>query len=565
MITREELNTIYQEELGRDPDASGLATYLDQAKGYSADDVRGFVQGSREKAIREYVTLGQKRGEDFYASGMGLGDEFSATEGGQVVWLKEGQNLDSDYYQDITDQMGDFKRTGWRAYLDTGSKGGGGILGSIDGVLGTDLQEQIGALVPNEVKAYYAAQTGNIGIRMLGGEQWQNEASSVFEDNLGLQKGEWDRYYDAAVSAAGMIAGAATGPFGIALAAGVTAAQGVSKKIGGTYAERSGTSWGDVLQQTAMAAGSTAAAGYGGAVGAGLFGTAEAKLAGNDWRTSLLQGGISAATAGIGGMKDVQAGTRAAASAAVNMAGTYALTKDFAQAAVAGATSYAGTTAKAFGKPAALLTRIGVAALQSQFADDQTDFWGSAIFNIAQQTAGDIATGRGGTGKLGDYDPRNWSTAGLVSGLTSANTWIPARVYDANVIDGSPWFNREGARFVGRPDALGTRKVDWSVSPDTRLVGNIEDYQAWKDVNVPQATGVYNEYGEELWSFGSSGLATRRELSSAMKRDQYNQMVEQRRSSKGIDKMLEYEKMQQSVLDGALRRSDFDSWRPIVR
>lgn len=378
-LTQAELNTLYQEELGRNADVSGMRTYLDPSKGYSADEVRGFIQGSLEKRGRTLAQereekglaagtyedfnswwreftgankdadkalynqfLGQKysieemklwgeynpsvrkqkfygtpqeRGEEFYKTHADT-DEFTATEGGQVVWLKEGTPVDSDYYEDVTDQyQAGIVPSGYRAYVDTGSKGGSGIVASIGSRIGMSEFESddnwlgkigrtaaVAAMNPYAgigmaageflgMKEGYAAAdayTLNTGTRFAGGERTHQKSVDYYTDTLGLQEGEYDRYADIAstvvVSAAATILAPFTGGQSLWMVPAFTAWQGSSRRVGGTRAELDNESWADVAENTAWAS-ATAAAGGSPAPTAAIA-AARAKSGGASWEST---------------------------------------------------------------------------------------------------------------------------------------------------------------------------------------------------------------------------------------------------------------------------------------
>lgn len=428
------IDTVYQEVLGRDADASGRESYA----GMSDDEVRAILQNSQEYAfiqrrgtedvteeqfkdrwkevsnssdytfspslfqkysamgmtldemafhamgtheakLSQYYVTPKRRGEEFYASHADT-DEFTATREGQIVWLKDVTPVDPDYYEDVTDKYAGNIPSGYKAYRDKGSLGGGGLVESIgSGVFGmnefdSDSQNFFAKVGRTAVAAFmdpvaglgvaagefaginegYAvadAYTLNTGTRIAGGQRMHAKSAEIFTENLGLQEGEWDAYAD--IGAKVIVSTAATilAPFSVGqslwMIPAFTALQGTSRRVGGTAAERERESWSDVAENTAWdaAAASIGVAGYGGfGVDAGKFATGARSGAAYGALTTARakSGGESWSDAAWKGLPAVASGYSPYVGAAASTASTLGRGGTVKEAAIAGGTSVAG-------------------------------------------------------------------------------------------------------------------------------------------------------------------------------------------------------------------------------
>jgi len=237
-VSKEMLDSIYTEMLGRNADRSGIASFT----GKSEDDVRDAINNSvemRRKIYAENLLEAFDRGTK-WSNEFGLDEEFTASEAGQAVFLKPGQNK-ADYYDFIRTDS----ETGLELWVDTG-KETHGIVGAVSDITGVDeINDLWQQSVPNEFKAalvgYNPIAFGPSGMTAIGGTETRRDVSGVY----GISESEYMEYGTAAESVAASIAAVVSGGTLWFLPALVYAGQQESARRYGTKHERDNTSWKD--------------------------------------------------------------------------------------------------------------------------------------------------------------------------------------------------------------------------------------------------------------------------------------------------------------------------------
>ena len=403
MASVEEITALYQKELGRNPDSTGMATWT----GMSTEDALAGIRGSQEyqgNQVRKVYNEDPGRVDEVargvetaYQTAFGR----SATQ--EEMTQGVGANIDNDSWDSVFNQMmHGFKNAGKIDDYKDPHIGEKGMLGGYGAIVGGVVGGIVGFFASgfNPLGAMAGA---SLGAGAIGGAE-------TYETNHELG--------DYAETMAWSVAAAAVAGAPVASAA----VMGIQAKT------RGGGDWGDA----AMAGGVAFA---GAAVGsAGLSGMSEG----------------AAAAVRIGGMTAVGAG------------GNYLYTHDFTKAAVAGAasgaTSFAGSR---YGGTGLAVAGLVSGVIKSEMAET----WEQGRFELAGGVSNAFSgfMSGGGLGATAGIPAKDYlpSPGDVWSGIKKTGTqayrlpmapesWVPESIYSRNVVPGggSSWFNRDAPRYV---------------------------------------------------------------------------------------------------------------------
>jgi len=347
-----------------------------QAQGMYQDEMALHMKGNHTYDVDRLVNAPMAKGQRWYDAGYGLTDEFGASHAGDLVLVKEGQNMYQDHYQDVSEYLGNLLPEGYVAYQDLGDQDGGtGLFGVIDDAFNTNIVDTYDAWMMNEGNNFVAG--GGTMTALTMGSNIRDEGYQGQGDLVGVNQEEVATTNDAvekiALAVASIFTAGSAWYVGAAVAAGGTAGIQGGKKISGSQAERDRQSWSDVAENAAVAG---VAGGLGGS-SAGLVNAAHAKSKGADWN----EVGAMAAVSLFGNTSN------AWVNAAVAGGANYAVTGDATQAGMAAGFSVAGSYA---GNEYQTKGKIGVSLAESMYSSstiDRSDFATKAEYDAAVSNA----------------------------------------------------------------------------------------------------------------------------------------------------------------------------------